>query len=268
MPARLSTGLRSFDSELDGGIPSGSVVVVQVPPAAPAELLFGAFAVAPDVDATYVTTLHSPGRVRRTLNICTTKKSDTGTPDQVSIIDARASLKEGSASAFASTIGLDLGLSPNAAREQADTVEGKEEIETETESSRPQSPDGGNNTTSHDNTLAPVDESTSIWVFDSATDVLEQISDWREFLMALSTTIEDNGGIAYLHLRMSSGRSPTQAEAIALDIANIVFEYQLERGDETTHGLSVLRFLGAAPPKRRIPLEVTDCLDVNPNRRM
>ena len=268
MPARLSTGLRSFDSELDGGIPPGSVVVVQAPPAAPAELLFGAFALAPDVDATYVTTLHSSARVRRTLNICTSDQSDTGPPDQVSIIDARSSLEEGSASAFASSIGLDLDLSPNAACEQADRVEGDEEREPEMAASRPQTPDGGNNTTSHDDTLGPVDESTSIWVFDSATDVLEQISDWQEFIMALSAKIEDNGGIAYLHLRIPFGRSPTRAEAIALDIANIVFEYQLERGDETTHGLSVLRFLGAAPPKRRIPLEVTDCIDVNPNRRM
>ena len=268
MQDRLSTGLRSFDSELDGGIPHGSVVVVQAPPAAPAELLFGAFALTPDVDATYVTTLHSPSRVRRTLNICTANQSDTVTPEQVSIIDARPRLEETSASAFASTIGFGLDLSPKAAHEQADTVEGEEDIETEMASTRPQAPDGGNNSIGYEDAMVPVDDPTSIWVFDSATDVLEQISDWREFIMALSAKIEDTGGIAYLHLRIPCGRSPTRAEAIVLDMANIVFEYQLERGDDTTHALSVLRFLGAAPPKRRIPFEVTDCLDVNPNRRM
>jgi len=261
---RVSTGLRTFDSELGGGIPSGGVVVIRAPPAAPIELLLGSFTLAEDVDGTYVTTLRSPTRVRRALAACAGARSGSGDVDDVSIVDVRAPLRESPVlvSTIAEGIGLDLDLDSD---DDESSTSDDELGEEGGEASLAHAPDGGSRSPPD-----AVDEgvSTPVWVFDSLSDVLEADADWREFTSALAEKMESIGGVAYVFLRLAEDESPTRAEASVLDIASAVFEYRVDRREDTSHSLSVIRFIGGEPPSRRIPLEVSERLDVNPDRHM
>lgn len=262
---RVSTGLRAFDSELGGGIPTGGVVVIRAPPDAPLELLLGSFTLAEEANATYVTTLRSPTRVRRTLAACAGVRGGSGDVDKVSIVDARSRLRETSVSAstFAADIGLNLGLDTGATESTGTEDERDDE---EAEASPRHAPDDEDEPTATD----AVDEGsvTPVWVFDSLTDILEKDVDWRAFVSVLAEKMESIGGVAYVNLRLPEDETPTRAEACVLDMASAVFEYRIDRRDETAHSLSVIRFLGGEPPSRRIPLEVSERLNVNPDRHM
>jgi len=108
--------------------------------------------------------------------------------------------------------------------------------------------------------------SRPVWVIDSMSSLLDTVEDWPQLLWRLEAAAAEEGGVVYLSLRMPADRTPTAAESQVLDMASTVFEYEIERGTSLSHSLLVTRFLGGNPPERRIGLEVSDRIGVNPNR--
>jgi len=108
--------------------------------------------------------------------------------------------------------------------------------------------------------------SRPVWVVDSMSTLLESVEEWPQLLWRLEAAAAEEGGVVYLSLRMPDDRPPSAAESEVLDMASAVFEYEIERGSSLNHSLLVTRFLGGTPPERRIGLEVSDRIGVNPNR--
>lgn len=84
---RVPTGIASLDRELDGGIPTGSIVVLTAKPASQAELLLQSISTREDRDTFYVTTQRSKeairdsyNRVPRELSMPTIRSVDSESP--------------------------------------------------------------------------------------------------------------------------------------------------------------------------------------------
>lgn len=74
MAKRLSTGINVLDREIDGGIPAGSIVLLQAPPASQSELFLYELTAARA--SLYLTTFRSDQAVKDALEKVSTRKGD------------------------------------------------------------------------------------------------------------------------------------------------------------------------------------------------
>lgn len=299
---RVPTGLPALDQEVGGGLPAGSLVAVRAPPSAPVELLLARF-VTPDAIARglYATTVTSVETIADQLaSVADTDPKEP--PEHVQLIDARKNPTEATMQALTLSSGSRGGDAPPTATSPTPDgyslghADNPTRTGTSTPSNhspchedRPDTPTNSNREPACSNSAdiqavsdtpasdaVPVNDITAgrasdvgpvVRVIDSASDILLN-DDVNQFLDQLASQTIKERGLSYLHLRIPRERPPTTDEGRLLHRVDVVMEYQITPDSDMNDRLAIPKLRRGTPPDRRLTLEVTDHIAINPDRRM
>lgn len=230
--ARISSGLQVLDQRLSGGFPAGSMVSLFGPPTAPSELYCHQLALA-HAEGGKPSLTNSVDVQRDVLYVATDTPTRRAAPDNDAIT-------------YYDTLSDVLDVLPE----------------------KPEDAPGESDTVP----VVVVDRFSDILFEDRGGDNDHQTADesaeWFNALQDLSEHVAAGDTLALVHLHIPDDRAYSRTESRVFSMADAVLNYQSPLREDRADSLAIPKIRGASPPEDRIPLEVSDTLEINPDRQL